>query len=110
MRTGNEVTAATHGLRVATSDQERAVWQSILFAATQSQSQIRTDLSNQDLALAKSKQAESPRLVSRSEDTSSSAGLTSRLRTILFGAVIGFVLGIIITFVWRGSPAGRAAE
>ncbi|MEW6583693.1 MAG: hypothetical protein AB1416_13135 [Actinomycetota bacterium] len=106
---GRQVEAARAGLRTARSDQERAVWQSLLFAATQSQSQIRTDLSNQDLALAKSRQAENPRLVSRSEDASSSAGLVARVRTVVFGGLIGLILGVAITFVWRGSPAGRAA-
>jgi capsular polysaccharide biosynthesis protein len=108
--TNGQVDSARKGLRTAGSDAAQQMWQALLFAATQSQSQIRTDLSNTDLELAKSRQAESPRLLSRSEDTTSSAGLTSRLRTVIFGAIIGFILGIVITFVWRGSPAGRAAE
>lgn len=107
--TSAQVAAARRGLQAA-SAAEQSVWQSVLFSATLSQSQIRTDLSSQTLALAKSQQAESPRLISRSEDASSSAGLSSRLRTVIFGAIIGFLLGVIITFIWRGSPAGRAAE
>ena len=31
-------------------------------------------------------------------------------RTVVFAAILGFLVGIIVTFVWRGSPAGRAGR
>jgi len=104
------VDAAEQGLRRAGAEEARATWRSLLFASQQRLYDVLKDLSDLRLALAKSNQYEEPRLVSRSETTSSSANLTARLRTVLLALVIGLILGVVIVFVWRGSPAGRAAE
>ncbi len=61
------------------------------------------------LVLAKTRQIEQPRIISKATSAASSARPGQRLRTIVFGAVLGLILGAIVTFIWRGSPAGRAA-
>ncbi len=40
----------------------------------------------------------------------SSGSAPQRLRTAVFAGLVGLILGIIATFVWKGSPAGRARE
>ncbi len=61
------------------------------------------------LVLEKTKQIEQPSIISKATSAASSARPGQRLRAIVFGAVLGLILGAIVTFVWRGSPAGRAA-
>jgi uncharacterized protein involved in exopolysaccharide biosynthesis len=106
----DRIEAAEAGLRRAGGETERAAWQSLLFAALEGRSRTREDLSLQQLTLERSRQIESPRPVSKSSGISSSGSIGSRARTVLFGLVIGLILGIVITFVWRGSPARRAGE
>lgn len=106
----DSVKSAEEGLRRATTDDVRATYRALLFAAQQRLYDVLKDNSDLELALAKSKQYEEPRLVSRSESASSSAGLVARVRTVIFALLIGLVVGIAIVFVWRGSPAGRAEE
>ena len=65
------------------------------------------DLDDNSLALAKTKQIERPYIVSKATSASSSARPGQRLRSIVFGAILGLILGTIVTFIWRGSPAGR---
>ena len=103
------VAAAEQGLRRAGTDQERAIWQTLLLAAQDRMAQVRLDLANQELALLKSQEIEQPQPVSRSTDAASSGSPVARLRATVFAGVIGLILGVVITFVWRGSPAGRAA-
>ncbi len=61
------------------------------------------------LILAKTIQIEQPSIISKATSAASSARPGQRLRTVIFGAVLGLLLGAIVTFIWRGSPAGRAA-
>jgi LPS O-antigen subunit length determinant protein (WzzB/FepE family) len=93
----------------AGNQQQLALYQSLLFAA---QSQLATAQQSADtnaLLLEKGKQIEAPSIVSKSTNPTSSGAAPARLRTMLFGAIIGFLIGVIATFVWKGSPAGRAA-
>jgi uncharacterized protein involved in exopolysaccharide biosynthesis len=73
-------------------------------------STAQSSLDTNALLLAKGEQIEAPSLISISRTASSSGNPTNRARTVLFACIIGLIVGIIITFVWRGSPAGRAAE
>ena len=68
------------------------------------------DLGDNSLALAKTKQIERPYIVSKATSASSSARPGQRLRSVVFGAILGLILGAIVTFIWRGSPAGRDAR
>jgi Chain length determinant protein len=104
------VAAAESGFRSAGSAEARATYQALLFASRERLYDTLKDRTDQGLALAKSRQQESPQLISRSESTSSSATLVARLRTVILAFLIGLIVGIVIVFMWRGSPAGRAGE
>ena len=51
-----------------------------------------------------------PEIISLATSPSSSGGVPNRLRSVILAGLIGLLVGIIVTFVWRGSPAGRAAN
>lgn len=104
------VDAAEAGLRGAGGDEARATYRALLFASQQRLYDVLKDLSDLRLSLAKSDQYEAPRAISRSESASSSATLVARARTVILALVIGLIVGIVIVFMWRGSPAGRAEE
>jgi len=88
----------------------RAMLQSLLFSATTQLSIAQTTLTDQQLNRAKAEANEKPYLVSLSESPSSSSSAPNRLRTVVLAAIIGLLVGVIVTFVWRGSPAGRAGR
>jgi len=88
----------------------RTLLQSLLFSATTQLSIAQTTLTDQQLNRAKAEANEKPYLVSLSESPSSSSSAPNRFRTVVLAAVIGLLVGIIVTFVWRGSPAGRAGR
>jgi uncharacterized protein involved in exopolysaccharide biosynthesis len=83
--------------------------QSLLSSAGQQLQIASTDLADQQLNLVKERQYGQPAIVSLSQTPSSSSSLPNRARTVLLAAVIGLIVGVIVVFVWRGSPAGRAA-
>jgi uncharacterized protein involved in exopolysaccharide biosynthesis len=66
------------------------------------------ELSDQRLNLAKENQFQ-PGIISLASSPSSSGGVPNRLRSVILAGIIGLLVGVIVTFVWRGSPAGRAA-
>ncbi len=88
----------------------RVTLQSLLSSATNQLAAAQTLLSDNRLSLAKAEQIEQPAILSLAESPKSSAAITNRVRTVVIAAVIGFILGVIITFIWRGSPAGRAGR
>lgn len=90
--------------------QTRTLLQSLLFSATTQLSIAQTTLTDQQLNRAKAQANERPYIVSLSESPSSSSSAPNRLRTVVLSAIIGLLVGIIVTFVWRGSPAGRAGR
>lgn len=71
---------------------------------------LQTSADDAALVLATSKVISQPSLVSKATSASSSARPGQRLRAVLFGTVLGLILGAIATFLRRGSPAGRADE
>jgi LPS O-antigen subunit length determinant protein (WzzB/FepE family) len=90
--------------------QQLALYQSLLFAA-QGQLNVAQQSADQNaLQLTRGKQIEAPSIVSKSTTPTSTGAAPERLRTTLFAAIIGFLIGVIATFVWKGSPAGRAAR
>jgi uncharacterized protein involved in exopolysaccharide biosynthesis len=80
-----------------------------LFSAQQELNNLQENLFNNQLARAKAIQIEAPQVISQAESPSSSASTGRRLRTIVLSGIIGFIVGVIVVFIWRGSPAGRAA-
>jgi uncharacterized protein involved in exopolysaccharide biosynthesis len=91
------------------SGEEAIMLQSLLASAGQQLQVASTDLADQQLNLVKERQYGQPDIVSLAQSPSSSTSLPNRARTVLLAAVIGFIVGVIVVFVWRGSPAGRAA-
>lgn len=84
--------------------------QTALFSAQSQLSLAQTELSDQQLNLVKERQIGQPAIISLAESPSSSSSLPNRARTVILAAVIGLIVGVIVTFVWRGSPAGRAGR
>lgn len=94
-------------LRTAGAD-DRAVIATLLSSAGQQLSLAQTTLTTQELNRAKAESNEKPEILSLSESPSSSSSAPNRLRSVILAGVIGLLVGVIVTFVWRGSPAGRA--
>lgn len=90
------------------SPETRLTLNTLLSAATNQLSQVQSQLTLQQLALAKAETIELPAIISLAEDATSSAGVLNRARTVLIGLLLGLLVGVIATFIWRGSPAGRA--
>jgi hypothetical protein len=84
--------------------------QTALFSAQNQLSISQTELAEQRLNLVKERQIGQPAIISLAESPSSSSSLPNRARTVILAAVIGLIVGVIVTFVWRGSPAGRAGR
>ena len=80
------------------------------FSAQSQLSLSQTNLSEQQLNLEKERQIGQPAIISLAENPTSSSSLPNRARTVILAAVIGLIVGVIVTFVWRGSPAGRAGR
>lgn len=97
-------------LQSAADPEQRTLLQSLLFSATTQLSIAQTNLTTQELNRAKAEANERPYIVSLSENPSSSTSAPNRLRTVILAAIIGLIVGVVVTFVWRGSPAGRAAR
>jgi capsular polysaccharide biosynthesis protein len=85
------------------------ILQSLSSSAGQQLQVASTELAEQRLNLVKENQYGQPDIVSLSQSPSSSSSLPNRARTVLLAAVIGLIVGVVVVFVWRGSPAGRAA-
>lgn len=89
------------------SGERLLVLTTLLNSAGQQLQTASTELSDQRLNLVKEKQFQ-PGIISLAESPSSSGGVPNRLRSVILAGVLGLLVGIIVTFVWRGSPAGRA--
>lgn len=77
---------------------------------TQLLSTAQTNAANAQLALAQVRATEAPQLLAQAYGATSSNTAPKRLQSIALAGLIGFLLGLIATFIWRGSPAARAAE
>jgi capsular polysaccharide biosynthesis protein len=77
---------------------------------TQLLSTAQTNAANAQLALAQVRATEAPQLLAQAYSATSSNTAPKRLQSIALAGLIGFLLGLIATFIWRGSPAARAAE
>lgn len=84
--------------------------QVLLQQATAQLSASQILLADEQVELAKAREIEQPDIISLAEDPSSSSTIVGVGRTVVLAGVIGLIVGIIITFIWRGSPAGRAAR
>jgi len=48
-----------------------------------------------------------PSVITRAETVAASRSTASIIRTMIFGAIIGLILGAIVVLIWRGSPAAH---
>jgi uncharacterized protein involved in exopolysaccharide biosynthesis len=104
-----ELAAYRRQLAQSPGGEQGITLQSLLFSAGQQLQVATTELTEQRLNLVKERQYGQPNIVSLAQSPSSSSSLPNRARTVLLAAIIGFIVGVIVVFVWRGSPAGRAA-
>lgn len=88
------------------SESDRVLWQSLLEFAQGQLSTSQTAASDAALQLAQSAQF-TPEISDLPGGATSSRGARNRLQTVVFAAIIGLLVGVVVTFVWRGSPAGR---
>lgn len=105
---GDQIAAYRRQLAGASGDQA-LILVALLNSAGQQLQIATTDLSAQRLNRVKEQQFQ-PDIVSLAAGTTSSGSVPNRLRSVILAAVIGLLVGVIVTFVWRGSPAGRAAR
>ncbi len=77
---------------------------------TQLLSTAQTTAANAQLALAQTRATEAPQVLAQAYGASSSNTAPKRLQSIALAGLIGFLVGLIATFIWRGSPAARASE
>lgn len=107
-RLDREISVYQRRLASASGD-ELLVLTTLLNSSGQQLQTATTELSSQRLNRVKEEQFQ-PGIISLATSPSSSGSVPNRLRSVILAGVIGLLVGIIVTFVWRGSPAGRAAN
>lgn len=80
-----------------------------LVAASQLLSTSEQALDEFELGLATAEQIEQPQLVSLPDAAASSSSGPRRARTVLIAAALGAIIGLIISFLWRGPRRGADA-
>lgn len=108
---GLEASLARYRRQLAATDdpQQQVILESLLSSTGQQLDITTTELSDQRLNLLKEQQFQ-PSIISLASSPSSSGSVGNRTRTVVFAAILGFLVGVIVTFIWRGSPAGRAGR
>gem|GEM_PF-426226 len=98
------------GQLVAAAGTDRAVaLQTALLSAQDQLRSARQDVQAQTIQLAKADQVEAPYAVAIADSASSSGSAPQRVRSALLAGLIGLLIGVLAVFVWKGSPAARAA-
>ncbi len=105
-RLEGEIAGYRRQLSSESSADRRLTLQTLLSSSGQQLQIASTELGDQRLNLVKERQFQ-PDIISLAENPSSSGGVPNRLRSVILAGVIGLLVGIIVTFVWRGSPARR---
>ena len=71
-------------------------------------SETRTRIESAELALANLEEVGRPEIISVARDPSSSSSGPRRVRTVVFSGLLGAVVGLIVTFIWRRPRPGGA--
>ena len=108
-RLQREIDRYSQQLAEAPGGDRQLALQSLLQSAGQQLQIANTELTTQKLNLVKENQFQ-PDIISLASDPASSGSLPNRARSVVLAGVIGLIIGVIVTFVWRGSPAGRAGR
>ncbi len=69
-----------------------------------------TNLNNAELGLAQVRETEAPTVLTQAYTAASSNTAPKRLQSVALAGLVGLLLGLVATFIWRGSPAARAAN
>lgn len=72
-------------------------------------SSAETNLTDANTALAKAQQTEVPRVLAPAYTAAASTTAPKRLESVALAGLVGFLIGLVATFIWRGSPGGRAS-
>lgn len=75
--------------------------QTALVVASQQLAESRNDRENAELAIAKARQLEEPQIVTAAVEPKSSSSGPQRVRTVVFAALLGALVGLIMVFIWR---------
>ena len=105
-RLEGEIAGYRRQLSSEPSADRRLTLQTLLSSSGQLLQIASTELGDQRLNLVKERQFQ-PDIISLAESPSSSGGVPNRLRSVVLAGVIGLLVGVIVTFVWRGAPARR---
>lgn len=81
---------------------QAAVYQPLLFTAQEQLTNLRVELTDAQIQLARADQIEAPSIVSVARSASSSGSAPNRVRTMIIAGLIGLLLGIAIALVSRG--------
>jgi uncharacterized protein involved in exopolysaccharide biosynthesis len=104
----NQITELRRQL-VASAGSDRAfALQGALYSAVNQLEVARLDAEEAEVAATKAAQIEAPLQLVVAESATSTGSTPNRLRSVLFASLLGLVLGVFATFVWKGSPAARA--
>jgi hypothetical protein len=75
---------------------------------TQLLTTAQTNAANADLTLAQIRTTGAPRVLVQAYSASTTNTAPKRLQSVVLAGLIGFLVGLIATFIWRGSPSARA--
>lgn len=78
-----------------------AAIQSALVLVSDRLSETLTRIENAEISIANLKEAGRPQIVTAAREPSSSSSGPRRVRTVVFSALLGAVVGLIVVFIWR---------
>lgn len=81
---------------------QAAVYQPLLFTAQEQLTNLRVELTDAQIQLARADQIEAPSIVSLPSSAASSGSAPNRVRTMIIAGLIGLLLGTAIALVSRG--------
>lgn len=89
-------------------DQATAL-QTLILSASDQLGSAQEDLTVQRQNLLAEREYGQPEILTRAQNPRSTKDFSNRARTLLLALAIGLIVGAVVTFIWKGSPAGRAA-
>lgn len=94
---------------VASAGSDRALaLQGALYSAVNQLEVARLDAEEAEVAATKAAQIEAPLQLVVAESATSTGSTPNRLKSVLFASLLGLLIGVFATFIWKGSPAARA--
>lgn len=103
-----QITDLRHQLVAAAGSDRAFALQGALYSAVNQLEVARLDAEEAEVAATKAAQIEAPLQLVVAESATSTGSARSRVKSVLFASILGLLLGVFATFVWKGSPAARA--